>query len=65
MITNRIKLELLHAIETGDAQRVGQVVDQLRFQHKLGYWDCFAIARELTGISAADWEELLYEADHS
>jgi hypothetical protein len=64
MITNRTKIMFQNAIKEGDARLVGSVVDQLRFTHGCSYHDCYRLAFEFTGIAEADWEELLYEADH-
>jgi len=52
------------AVRDRDARRVGRMVDALRFQRGVNYGQCFALARELTGISETEWDELLYEADH-
>ena len=57
------KDELARAILDHDAERVGQVVDRLRFGGRLNYDQCYELGHELTGINPDDWDELLYEAD--
>lgn len=35
----------------------------MRYDAKLNYGQQYALARKLTGISDADWDELLFEVD--
>ena len=56
-------LGLDNAIAKRDAEKVGAVVDHLRFRKGLDYGQCYALARELTGVSQQEWDELLSEAD--
>ena len=61
LTTSRDRLR--DAIERRDARQVGRIVELLRFGCGKNYEQCHAIAHDLTGISLADWDELLYEAD--
>lgn len=54
---------LVCAILNRDLHRIGELVDELRFERRLNYCQTSALARKLTGISPADWDDLLYEID--
>ena len=54
---------LTRAITERNARMVGSIVDRLWFKHRVNYADQYEIANRLTGISLADWDELLREAD--
>jgi len=51
------------AINDRNAERVGKIVDVLRFKHKMNYKQTYDLAHQLTSIDEAMWENLLYEAD--
>jgi len=51
------------AVRTGDARKAGKVADVLRFGHGFRYDDVLAFFRRITGITPADFEALMYEAD--
>lgn len=56
--------EAVHAaIEQKDAARVGRIADMLRAKG-LNYGETWRFFSNITGISMADYDELLYEADH-
>ena len=59
----QIEEKLVTAILEQDAAQIGHIVDVLRFQWKLNYTANYELARQLTGICEAEWDELLYEAD--
>jgi len=50
------------AVEQGDAKRAGRIAEKLR---NVGatYKDVLEFAQRHTGISAHDWESLMYDAD--
>jgi hypothetical protein len=54
---------LIDAILNGDLGRIGDLVKSLRFDAKLDYCGSAALVHRLTGLSEADWDELLYEVD--
>ena len=60
---NRIEQELIAAILARDIQRIGQITDRMRCAGKLNYDQSFEVAHKLTGITAGDWDDMLYEAD--
>ena len=59
----QLEERLRQAIEAGDVREIGAIVDLLRFRFGANYRHCFSLARKVSGISAGDWDELLYEAD--
>ena len=52
------------SIEQMDAQEVGQIAEALR-DNGYTYMQSWQLFNNLTGISMPDYDELLYEADHS
>ena len=58
-----LSTRLQRALYTQDAEEVAAVIDFLRFADGFTYDECYEMAAELTGISPALWDELLYEAD--
>ena len=56
------EIELPAAIAAGNARKVGEISDYLRFQEKMNYCSQLELVRQL-GCSPDDYEELLYEAD--
>ena len=63
MISDKMKSRLCKAIRERDAGIIGVLVDQLRFGFGLNYEQTYLLAFELVGITRADWDALLYEAD--
>jgi hypothetical protein len=59
----QIESELIKAILSRNIRRIGQITDRIRYNAKLNYDQQYALARKLTGISEAEWDELLYEVD--
>lgn len=61
----RVKLSeaAKQAVETEDVVLLGKVVDQLRFKHGYDYDQCLEYVQKHTGIDAAKYEGMLYEAD--
>ena len=57
-----IKETLKRAVETQNAVAAGRIADALREQG-LRYSEIYALARDASGVSEADWEALMYEAD--
>lgn len=62
-MTKRTEELLTKAILDRDLARIGELVDQLRFDAELDYEQTAVLAQRLTGISAADWEDLLSQVD--
>ena len=60
-----IETELTKAILAKNIRRIGQITDWMRYEAKLNYDQQYALARKLTGICDADWDQLLYEVDRS
>ncbi len=54
---------LFDAILSRDLGRIGELVESLRFDAEFDYCRTAALAHKLTGISEADWDDLLYEVD--
>lgn len=54
---------LKKAIDERNPAMAGRIVDNLRFRFGMRYADAYGMAHRLTGISEADWEGLMYEAD--
>ena len=54
--------ELPAAIAAGNAKKVGEICDHLRFTRQLNYAAQIQLVTEL-GCDPDDYEELLYEAD--
>ena len=66
MKTNdRICRTLTKAIEEGNYRQIGEIADHLRFRHRASYRQFFELAKSLSGISEAEWDALLYEADQA
>lgn len=57
-----VENELPQAIASGNAKKVGEICDHLRFSRKLNYAAQIQLVTEL-GCNPDDYEELLYEAD--
>lgn len=57
-----VEKELSAAIASGNAKKVGEICDYLRFTRKLNYAAQIQMVTEL-GCNPDDYEELLYEAD--
>lgn len=55
--------ELKAAMETKNHRRLGEMVDHLRWQWKLKYQDIYQLAKLATGISEAEWDDLMVEID--
>ncbi len=51
------------AVKEQDAATVGRIVTDLR-DRGFKYSATFRLVSNITGISSADWDELLYQADH-
>jgi len=54
---------LKRAIEERDLPAIGRQVDFLRFRRRLKFAEIHELAHELTGISLAEWDELMGELD--
>lgn len=52
-----------NAVALGDAIAAGRAADTYRFKYGATYNQIQARFQELTGISANDFEQLMYEAD--
>ncbi len=59
LLDNQIKI----AVAAGDAAAAGRAADKYRFRYGCTYNQICARFQELTGISANDFEELMYQAD--
>lgn len=57
-----IENELRSAIAAGDAKKVGEICDHLRFTQKMNYSAQIELVSRI-GCDPDDYEELLYEAD--
>ncbi len=55
---------LTKAINERNARMVGSIVDRLWFKYRVTYEQQYEMASRLTGISLADWDDLLREADY-
>jgi hypothetical protein len=51
------------AIAEDNAIMAGRVSDQLRFNHGWSYDMVYELAKKTAGISAADFDDLMYRAD--
>lgn len=56
--------KIIDAIVQMDAQEVGRIADALR-SNGYTYKQSWQLFNNLTGIGMPDYDELLYEADHS
>lgn len=54
--------EIKRAIEVRDAVRLGRIVDSLRMRG-VNYQQLYNRARKLTGVTLAEWDALMEEAD--
>ncbi len=62
---DRICRTLTKAIEAGDYRQIGEIADYLRFRRRANYRQFFELAKSLVGMSEAEWDALLYEADQA
>ncbi len=62
---DRIFKTLTKAIEEGNYRQIGEIADHLRFRRRASYRQFFELAKSLVGMSEAEWDALLYEADEA
>lgn len=51
------------AVKSEDAKICGKIAETLRFEYGMTYGRIWRMVSNVTGISQADWDELMQEAD--
>jgi hypothetical protein len=59
-----IRKAITRAVTENNAVMAGRIADFLRFKHGLNYDQIQKMFFNITGISAAQFEGLMYEADY-
>lgn len=60
----KVKAALKRIVQERDLQMISRIVDALRYKNKMTYEETYALFHKHTGISRADFEALMYEADY-
>jgi hypothetical protein len=58
-----LKDKFAEAINSRDLKKVDDITTYLRCSKRMNYINIQQLALELTGISAADWDDFMYELD--
>jgi hypothetical protein len=58
-----VKHAIKEAVELDDAELAGEVVEHLRFRHRMTYDQCAAVFKEHGGIDRNEFERLMWFAD--
>ncbi len=51
------------AVNSGNGKLCGKIAETLRFEYGMKYGQIWRMVSNVTGISQADWDELLQEAE--